>query len=108
MLKYYFITCFGGGIMTLDEYISNLENINKESFELRSNTTSCELYIDQLMDIDIDKLEIKELATGDFKSLIIDKDLFINVLDQQIAKNDARLFELGQELLVLKDKKVEL
>lgn len=94
--------------MTLDEYISNLESINKESFELRSNTTSCELYIDQLMDIEIDKLEIKELATGNFKSLIIDKDLFINVLEQQIAKNDARLFELGQELLGLKDKVVEL
>lgn len=94
--------------MTLDEYISNLESINKESLELRSNTTRCELYIDQLMDIEIDKLEIKELATGDFKSLIIDKDLFINVLEQQIAKNDGRLFELAQELLGLNDKVVEL
>ena len=94
--------------MTLDEYISNLESINKESFDLRSNTTRCELYIDQLMDIDIDKLEIKELATGDFKSLIIDEDLFINVLEQQIAKNDARLLELVEELSELKDNKVTL
>lgn len=94
--------------MTLEEYINKLDSINKEVFELRSITKRCELYIDQLIDINIDKLEIKELATGDFKSLIIDKDLFINVLEQQISKNDARLFELGQELLKLKDKEVEL
>lgn len=94
--------------MTLEEYINKLDSINKEVFELRSSTNRCELYIDQLMDIDIDKLEIKELATGEFKSLIVAKDLFINVLEQQIAKNDARLFELAQELLVLKNKKVEL
>lgn len=94
--------------MILGEYISNLERINKEVLELRRNTNECELYIDQLMNIYTDKLEIKELATGEYKSLIIDKDLFINVLEQQIAKNGAKIFELGQELLGLKDKKVEL
>lgn len=96
--------------MTLDEYISNLERINKEVLELRINTNECELYIDQLI-IDgnpNDKLHIKELFTGDYKSLNIDNDLFVNVLNEQIAKNNARIFELGQELLVLKDKEVEL
>lgn len=110
MFKYYFITCFGGGIMTLDEYISNLERINKEVLELRINTNECELYIDQLIIAGNpnDKLHIKELFTGDYKTLNIDNDLFVNVLNEQIAKNNARIFELGQELLVLKDKDVEL
>ena len=94
--------------MILDEYISNLEIINKEVLELRRNTNECESYIDQLMNNYTDKLEIKELATGEYKSVNIDKDLFINLLEHQIDKNDTRLFELGQELLGLKDKVVEL
>lgn len=108
VFKYYFNTCIGGGIMILDEYISNLEIINKEVLELRRNTNECESYIDQLMNIYTDKLEIKELATGEYKSLNIDKDLFINLLEHQIDKNDTRIFELGQELMKLKDNKVEL
>lgn len=95
--------------MNLEEYIFNLESINKEVFELRKNTNECELYIEQLMNGDpYDKLHIKELFTGDYNSLYIDNDLFVNVLNEQIAKNNARLLELHQELLCLKDKKLEL
>lgn len=93
--------------MFLSELVQKLFQLQVESDAIRTNTSECDKYIDDLIRLDhVNVVDFKELVTALTKELYIDKDLFINILEQQIEKNQARLNEIKSEIDKLKSVEV--